>query len=188
VQVEPERFQFRHRIGVVERPAPERLVVPDVLADGDRHAAAPEPQHERPVAGLEVAALVEHVVGREQPLAVEGDALAAPRRDGGVEHLAAARAPVRRERAEDPHRLARGAGDPVRGCLGGRDERRALDEVPGRVSADGQLGEEDEVGPGFLGAAPVRQDLRDVAGEVADGRIDLRDGDPQRRPTPFSQE
>ena len=108
--------ELGHRIGVVEGPLPERLVVPDVLADRDGHAPARDAQDERAVARLEVAALVEDVVGRQQALAVEGDAPSSARGDGGVEDAPAARATVGDERAEDPGRLRRrrGRSDPPR--------------------------------------------------------------------------
>ena len=48
---------------------PEVAVVPDVLADADAEPAAAELEHLRAVERLEVAVLVEHVVGRQQRLA-----------------------------------------------------------------------------------------------------------------------
>ena len=181
VEVEPERAQLRHRIGVVERPLPEGLVVPDVLADGDRDAAAGDAQHERAPSRLDVAALVEDVVRRQQTLAIERHAPSPPGGDCGVGDAASGRPRVRDERSEDPGRVARRPRDLRGGALARRDELVSLDEVARRVAADGELRKEDEVGAGGLGAASVLDDLRRVAREVADRDVDLRDGDLQRR-------
>ena len=184
VEVEAERRELGHRIGVVERPPPECLVVPDVLADRDGHAPARDAQDERAVARLDVPALVEDVVGGEQALAVEGDALSSARGDGGIEDAPAAGGTVGHQGAEDPGRLPGGAGDPIRRALARRNEGGALDEVSRRIAANGELGEEDEIGARGFGAAAVVHDLGRVALEVADGHVDLRDGHLQRRTAP----
>ncbi len=43
-----QRRQLRDRIGRIERPLPESLVVPDVLADRHADAGSRDPEHERP--------------------------------------------------------------------------------------------------------------------------------------------
>ena len=96
---------------------------------------------ERASPGLEVAALVEDVVGRQQALAVHGDDAAAARGDGGVEDAASRAGRVARERAEDPERGAGRARDPRAAASAVRDEVRPLDQVAGRVAADGELRE-----------------------------------------------
>ncbi len=60
------------------------------------------------------------------------------------------------------------------------DEGAAQDEVFGRVAGDGQLRERDDVGAEIAGAADPVDDLRGVAGQIADGGVDLRQGDAQR--------
>src|SRR5207247_651714 len=99
---------------------------------------------------------------------------------------AAARTPIGHDRAEDPDRVARRARQAVGRALGLRHESRTLDQVAGRISADGQLREKHEVGFRLLGPAPETPDLLGIAGEIPDGRIDLGDRDPQR-PSPVSQ-
>src|ERR1044072_7351616 len=54
------------RIVVVKAPLPVVAIVPDVLADADAEASAAEVEHLRAVERLEVAILVEYVVGRQQ--------------------------------------------------------------------------------------------------------------------------
>ena len=56
------------RIGEVARPLPEVAVVPDVLADADGGAPAGDVERLETGARLEVAVLVEDVVGRQQAL------------------------------------------------------------------------------------------------------------------------
>ena len=65
----PARDQLFDRIVVIAPPLPEVAIVPDVLADADAEPPPAEIQHLRTVKRLEVAVLVEHVVGRQQRLA-----------------------------------------------------------------------------------------------------------------------
>ena len=162
----PSGLQLRHRVGVVERALPERLVVPDVLADRDADARGRRRcSTSGPVAGLEVAALVEDVVGRQQALAVDGRR-ARPRagRDRGVEDAAAAarrgwrRASRRSSVASPAARAIRSAAFSVAATNGA-----PLDQVARRVAADGELGKEDEVGALGFRAAAGREDLLGVA-------------------------
>jgi len=88
------------------------------------------------------------------------------------------RRPARAEfRSKEPERAAAGPRDARRGTLGFGDERTPLDEIARGVAADGELGEEHQVGPLALRAAPEIQDLPGVSGKIADRRVDLRDGD-----------
>ena len=52
-------------------------------------------------------------------------------------------------------------------------------EVLGRVAGDRLLGEGDELGAQGLGAGDGGADAGEVAVEVADGRVDLGEGDPK---------
>ncbi len=61
--------QLFDRIVVIAAPLPEIAIVPDVLADADADPRAAEIEHLRAVKRLEVAILVEDVVGRQQRLA-----------------------------------------------------------------------------------------------------------------------
>jgi hypothetical protein len=146
VEVEPERPHVPHGIGRIERVFPERLVVPDVLADRHADPRAAKAQDERAIPRLRVAPFIEDVVGRKQALVVHGCDPAGAGRDRGVEDPAAQARRVLLERAEEPQRAAGRPGDPRRGTLRLGDERPPLDEVPRRVAADGELRKEHEVG------------------------------------------
>ena len=61
--------QLFDRIVVVAAALPEVAIVPDVLADADAEPASAELEDLRAVVRLEVAVLVEHVVGGQQRLA-----------------------------------------------------------------------------------------------------------------------
>ena len=61
--------QLFDRIVVIAAPLPEVAIVPDVLADADAEPAAAELEDLRAVERLEVAVLVEDVVGRQERLA-----------------------------------------------------------------------------------------------------------------------
>ena len=58
-------------------------------------------------------------------------------------------------------------------------EGRLQDEILGRIAGEEELGEHDHVGaePGRLGARLAH--LGGVAGDVADGRVELRERDPE---------
>ena len=149
--------------------------VPDVLADGGGDRDAADDEARRPRARLEVALLVEDAVVWEALLAVAGDDAPAVDEGGAVvEHA------VELEAADDergqPLRVAR---ERLEGGDGLVDERRAQQQVLGRVAADRELGEGDEVGVALGGAARGVEDQRAVAREVADGAVDLGERDPQ---------
>ena len=61
--------QLLDRIVVIAAALPEVAIVPDVFADADAEAAAAEVEHLRAVKRLEVAVLVEDVVGGQERLA-----------------------------------------------------------------------------------------------------------------------
>ena len=117
--------------------------LPEILAEQDGHALARVLDHRRPLARLEVAVLVEHVVARKQLLGRKAlDAPAAEQRDGVVER-AIGRA--RRKPDEDEHRL----GNLAREALG---EPQAMlghalpqQQVARRVAKKRQLRTHDEL-------------------------------------------
>src|SRR6185312_8475801 len=55
-------------------------------------------------------------------------------------------------------------------------------QVLGRVAGDGQLGEERELRPGLACASELLAHLGLVAGDVADGGVDLGEGDAHPSP------
>src|SRR5262249_35169573 len=161
-------LDIRDRIGAVERPLPKSLVVPDVLADRDTHAAAGDRQHQRPRARLEIPPLVEDVIGRQEPLVV--DALNAPssRHDRGVEYRSAGAGAVADDRAEDPRGFAGPARDAPHRALALVEKRGSLEQILGRIAADRQLGKQYEVRASGFGAGAAGQDFLGVALEITD--------------------
>jgi hypothetical protein len=69
-------------------------------------------------------------------------------------------------------------GDLVQRCRCRSQEARAQEQVLGWVAGDGELGQQDEVGPCGLPLVDCLQDARAIAIEVADGGVDLGEGDP----------
>ena len=51
-----------------------------------------------------------------------------------------------------------------------------LDQIAGRISANGELGKQDQSGSGGLRAMRERDDLRSVAGKIPNCRVDLPQG------------
>ena len=82
--------------------------------------------------------------------------------------------------AADQHRRAAvgGVGRQIgdRRHAGGL-ERRLEHQVLRRIAGDEELGEEDQVGPERGGAGARLTGAGDVAGDVADGRVELGEGD-----------
>ena len=151
---------------------------PRVLADRQPELGAGEPDRAGRFAGRERARLVEHAVVRELDLVVASDDLPAADERGGVvdpplgavdeaDHDRAAAGRVRGERVQRDQVVV--------------DERRPEDEVLGRVAGDRELGEHDDVGVRLRRSGrPGRQEV-DVAGQIADRRIDLSECDPHAR-------
>ena len=164
--------EHRDRVEVIPR-AQAALDPPAVLADGDAERAPAERRGVRLTARLEVAVLVEHVVGREQRLVVHRDhAPVADERGGIVQRLALAGL-VPRDEADD-RRQRKFAREPVERVEPAGDEPGMLDEVARRIAHDGHLRKDGEFGPERRRAPGGIEDLRRVPAEVAHGRIDLR--------------
>ena len=73
--------------------------------------------------------------------------------------------------------LAGPGADGFEGMGGLLEEGTLFEEIGGPVAADGELGEEDEVGLPVGGTVGVVEDFAGIAGEVAYGRVDLGKGD-----------
>jgi hypothetical protein len=146
---------------------------PEVLADRERELAALDLEHARPVAGVEVALLVEDGVVREPLLEVDVlDASAAQDRRGVV-----ARAPLAVGVAHhDGHVGAVGReANQLRGALVA--EIVAQPQVLGGVAGERHLGCDDQLRPARARRVHRSPDALRVAGEVAHGDVDLGDGD-----------
>ncbi len=180
-QVGPARQERLSRVVAIETAlAEEVLVVPEVLADREADPPAAEPDEGRGLRGLEVAHLVEDVVGREEALPGNGGGPAVPQEDRRVEQGLSGLRGIREERPGQqggPSRAARELAEKP-GRL--RLERGAVEEVAGRVAAKRHLGNEEEVGPCRLGLLPEGLDLRAVPREVADRGVHLAEGETHR--------
>ncbi len=76
--------QVGHRVGGVELPGEEILVVPDILADGDAQGQTFVAVWDAQLAGLEVAGLVKDIVAGQQPFVGSAENLAVFKEDGAV--------------------------------------------------------------------------------------------------------
>ena len=156
------------------------VVVPAVLADHEADLRAADAQHAGDVRpGLEVPALVEDVVGGQQLLVIVQQQLAvADHQQRIAEGLAGAR--VAGRRADDPVQrahLARGRQQRRHRAVEALAEVFVVEQVGRVVAGQRQLREDDQVRAVVPGAPRRVQVQRQVAFEVADGGIDLRDGD-----------
>ena len=152
---------------------------PDVLADGQPQPLAGERHGPAGGGGLEVARLVEHVVGGQQALGLRADHGAAGKQRGDVvqrlAHTGAVGSDVACHHAE-PRRQQ--PAQPIDGVEVGRHERPVVQQVHRRVAADRQLRADHQRGAADSRRPRGVNDAVDVAGEVADGRVDLGQGDP----------
>ena len=128
-------------------------------------------------AGLEDALLVELAVVRQVDLVALGDDLAAI---GDDDRIVGAAVALQR-RADDDARPAIGGvgGEVLDGPLAGRQEGRLQHEVLRRIAGDEKFGEQDQVGALAGGIRPRLARLGEIAGDVADDRVQLGDGDAQ---------
>ena len=146
---------------------------PDVLADGQADQGAVQVDQLADRAGLEVTALVEDAVVGQVDLPVAGhDPAAGDDRETVVEGGVADRASDHRDDALDLRR------ERLEGLLAGIEEMPLEQQVLGGIAADHQLREDDEIGPGRARPADPLGRERGVGVDVADGRVELR----QRQP------
>src|SRR5581483_7455056 len=162
-QVRPGEHEIRRR----------RAGLPEVLANSrpDERLAEAE-QHELP-AGREVAVLVEDAVIREEALRVDGSELPAGAHCAGVDEVA-----VEERAADERGDSVRLGGDALERAARLADERRAEKQVLRGVARDAELREEDEVRAGVARLCEPAEDPLAVSVEVADGGVDLREGEP----------
>ena len=124
------------------------------------------------VRGLEVARLVEDVVGGQQHFALLEKNFSVGDERGGIGNgFAGIVHGVADESDEGWQRDFFGEADEF--LLVSLGERWALDEVLRRVSADAELRKDGEVGAAFLGFGGEFEDAGDIAVEIADGWVEL---------------
>src|SRR5690606_335472 len=129
-------------------------------------------------AGLADAFLVEFAVIRQVELEALAEDLAAIGDDDRIVHAAG---PLE-GRADDDARPAirRVFRELDHGPLAGGKEGTPEHEVFRRITCDEELREQHEVGALAGGVRPRLARLGEIAGDIADDRVELRDGDAQR--------
>ena len=152
-----------------------RARLPDVLADRRPDQGLAEPQQQQLAAGREVAVLVEDAVVRQVALAVEALDLAVGADGAGVEEIA-----VEPGRADERRQPGARLRDLAQRLLRRADERRAQQQVLGRVAGDRELGEEDELRACRARVRQTGENALAVAVQVADDSVDLGESKPHR--------
>ena len=157
-----------------------QVIVPAVLADQEADPHALDGQHAGGLGtGLEMAAIIEDAIHRQQLLVIFGhDAAFAHRQQGIEERLA--RTGIAARRADDGRQSGQAAGgidDRLQALFGLRQEAHFFQQIAGVVPADGEFGKDHQVGTGPGGALQAIEVQCQVAGEVTDGGVALGDGD-----------
>ena len=167
--------ELAHRVAGIEALRPEVAIVPDLLAHGQPEAHAFEVEWLDAAAGLEVAVLVEDVVGRQQRLVVTpGDAAPVTERRGVEERVAVAGG-VRGHAADHEPEPVVGQRRDAREQVEIRaDEALVVEQVARRVAGGRELGEHDEVRTGATGAVHGLAHLVVGLLEGSDREVQLR--------------
>ncbi len=159
-------------------------VLPEVLADGERDVDAVHADHRHRVARHEVPELVEDAVVGEVVLGERQHHLAAVQHRGGVLRGAGGLAVPRlcllgTVEIADDHRdlpvplVGEPPGERAQRGPRGLDEGRPQGQVLDGVTGQHHLGERDEMRTLLGGVPGPVHDRLGVAGEIADGRVDL---------------
>ena len=148
--------------------------IPDVLADRQPDPHPRDLDQRRSVPGLEVAALVEDAVVREQRLAVGGANLAGREHGDGV-----VRPGVLFREPDQGDDLGHVSSQPVQGAARRGQEAGPQPQVLGGVAGQRLLGEDDELRPRLPRSRDLLGDQAGVAADVTHGHVDLGEGDPQ---------
>ena len=147
--------------------------IPDVLADADAEGEVAGAVDGYAAPGREVALLVEDAVVGEAALVAGVDLAAAGEDGGGVVGVAVA--PV-----DEPHHSDDAGGRGGEGSGGAARllaEGAAQEQVLGGIAGDGELGEGDDGAASLTGGGDGGADAVAVAVDVADGGVELREGD-----------
>ncbi len=168
--------QLGDGVARIELLCPKVLIVPDIFADGDAQLSAVEGEQVLGMGGLEVAAFVEYIVGRQKHFALFEGHDAAGEQGGGIGDGLAG---IVLCAADVAHNRRQGdvAGKEVEFAGIALDERRALDEILRRIAAEAELGKDGEIGATGFCLGGECQDARGIAGEITDGGIELCEGE-----------
>ena len=122
------------------------------------------------VARGEIAGLVEHAVVGQQPFAIRAFDLAAGADGGSVVQIA-----IAFYETNDGYAVTRSGRNCGQHVFVVADESRLQHEIFRRVARDAQLGKRNDVALRGLGPIVVIEDLGEVALQIADGWIYLRE-------------
>ncbi len=158
--------------------------VPGVFADDDAEARAVHFEHKGLGAGLKVALLVKDLVVGQFKLVVPADHTAVKGHCGAIGGLGqhAGRWGFQRELwVPDQHvqaRECRQLGDErIERACAGVDERRAQQQVFGRIARERQFRREQDARTSLVRFARGGDNAGSIAGEIADGAVDLGESD-----------
>ena len=146
---------------------------PDVFADADANLHATDDVQLELVALVarsEIARLVEHAVVGQQPFAIGAFDLAASAHGSSVVQIA-----IALYETNDGNAVTGSRRNGSQHVFVVADESRLQHEIFGRVTRDAQLGERNDVALRGLGPIVVIEDLGEVALQIADGWIYLRE-------------
>ena len=170
--------ELEHRVAVVEAVAVEVGIGPHVLAHRDSNLDATKVHWAHVDPGLEVARLIEDVVGGEQALAVAiNDSAAFAQSHRVVQRLAGPGVITIDESGQDPEVVVRKAGNALQLHEVAVDEVRPFEEVAGRITDGGELGEDHEIDQRAPRLLHRHGHGLEVGLEGADGVVKLGDGD-----------
>ena len=166
------------RIVMVAAPLPEVAIVPDVLADADPDPRAGDVEELRAVVRLEVAVLVEDVVGGQQGFPESLIDAAVAQQHGAVEQGPSFVRRIR-FRQTDEHRreIGRVARQRLERLPAPLHETPAQEQVSREVADERELGRGGEIGAGRGGGPERVENQPRVAREIADGRVHLQQRD-----------
>src|SRR5262249_34445436 len=169
-----ERFDW---IKAVKPPVPEMLVIPCVFADGQRHLVSTEWKNCLLRRWRKVARFIEHIVGRQQHFRLHERHLAVFQQRGRVHGRLAGLRVRRCYQPADHSNATRFPRDVLNAFPVMSDERSALDEIAGRISAHRKLRKQNQARSVSLCAAGKRNDSCSVSGKIPDCGVDLAQRD-----------
>ena len=171
------RHQQDLRAALCQRLADTEFA-PDVLADRNAHPHAAEihrPRHFRP--GLEHALLIEFAIVRQIDLVALGDDLSTV---GDNDRIVGAALALQRRADDDARPTIGGIGSELRGRLfAGSQERRLEHKIFRRITGKEKLGKKHKIGALPRGVGACLACLGEIAGDIADSRVQLCDSDAQ---------
>ncbi len=171
-QIHPLLTDFLHRIAIVKWPA-QVTFRPNILADRHANALAPPLERLATLAGLEVAAFVEHVVGWEQrfPKPRADPTLLQPRRSvpERLAHLTLVKIHIPHQQRHLLHLIRQ----IIERLQAFRHELALENKIPRRITHQAQLRRDHQLGALFHTLPVSRQQALRIPRKVPHHRVDL---------------